>query len=235
MGDEVGYEQHLGLGLKLILLLRYDAKRVEVFVNPFYHKFIRNRIEDINPPGGHLTDVLRLKLIENGFIPLHSSAFSHGNEEGVIIFAPSGTGKTTCVLHAVARGCRLISEDISVTDGSQVYGCPLTSTFIDLINPKGLLRPLHMLYKRIPIIRPYLREIFKVSIKDVLKSEKISSIAKIKTVFILEKSKKIVFRSLEDDKAFYKILSLNRNEFPYQNPLLFALQFFDKVDLFYII
>jgi len=228
--EDVYYEQHFGLGLKAKLLLKYNAQNLEIRVNPFYHKFIRKRIDDVNPPGGHLADILRLKLIEEGFIPLHSSAFSYG-ENGTIIFAPSNTGKTICVLHAVNHGCKFLSEDISVTDGRRVWGCPSTLTFIDFANLKGFSRILQELYKNIPIIRPYLREKISINVDDILGKEKIASKAMIKRIIVLARGKEKNIQQLDENEASNIILNLNRAEFPYWNPLLFALQFFGKIDI----
>jgi len=227
---EVYYEQHFGFGLKAKLLLKYNAQNPEIIVNPFYHKFIRKRIDDVNPPGGHLADILRLKLIEEGFIPLHASAFSYG-ENGTIIFAPSNTGKTVCVLHAVNHGCKFLSEDISVTDGRRVWGCPSTLTFIDSANLKGFSRILQELYKNIPITRPYLREKISINVDNILGKEKIASKAMIKRIIVLARGKEKNIQQLDENEASNIILNLNRAEFPYWNPLLFALQFFGKIDI----
>lgn len=230
---DVYYEQHFGFGLKAKLLLKYNAQNPEIIVNPFYHKFIRKRIDDINPPGGHLADILRLKLIEEGFIPLHSSAFSYG-DDGTIIFAPSNTGKTICVLHAVNHGCKFLSEDISVTDGRRVWGCPSTLTFIDSANLKGFSRILQELYKNIPITRPYLREKISINIDNIFETfrkEKIVSKTMIKRIIVLARGKEKNIQQLDENEASNIILNLNRAEFPYWNPLLFALQFFGKIDI----
>jgi len=224
--EEIYYEEKLGLGITLKMLINY--KKLNMLVQPLYHKLIKFNIHCVSPPGAHLKDFLCLSLLERGFATLHSSAFSY-EDNGVIIVAPSNTGKTWSVFHAVKNfGCKFLSEDISIINGKYVFGCPWTSTFIDSVNLKGYNRILQILSEKLPVSRPFLRRYIRT--EEVIGRERIASKAKIRLVFILKRGKKEV-KNLNTEEALIKILTLNRYEFPYCSGLVNALQFFGFINI----
>jgi len=223
---KVYYEQPLGLGITLRMLLDYDKS--EIIVNNNYHKLVRFNVHCISPPGANLKDLLCLKLLGRGFAPIHSSSFSYENE-GVVIIAPSNTGKTWCVLYAVNNmGCKFLSEDISITNGKEIFGCPWTSTFIDLIDLRGFNRVLQIIFKNFPISRPFLRQYINVKSNNIMGN--ITLKAKLKYIFLLVRGEPQIKR-LDIDEALKKAIILNRYEFPYRSSLINALQFFDLIDV----
>jgi hypothetical protein len=228
--EQIYYEQSLGMGPTLKLVLRYSDPTISIMVNPLYHHLIRRTLPDIRPPGNHLSDVLGIKLLTSGYAPLHASAFSI-NHEATVICAPSDTGKTVSVLHAVSRGCDFMSEDIAVTNGTHLWGCPHTFGLAPHAQLTGVTQFAYRIYQHVPILRHFLRGVIDVNANVVLGADRISSHAEVKRLLILVAS--IENSSLEVDthQALSTLVTFNRQEFPYQNPLIFALHRCGKIDL----
>lgn len=237
LGD-IYYSHSLGWKLRANFMLRCekysDKCRIKMIVNTLYHKLIRTPIGNILPPGSHLNNVLCIALLENSLAPLHASAFSYKGE-GTVIFAPSDTGKTSCVLHAtINRGCKFLSEDIAVTNGDEIYSCPFTFSSNKYINNKNFFCILQKISDAIPIVRNYFNfwPIIRVTMPSIVGEKNIEPKAKIKRILVLKRGMKNKSRRLGEAEAIDCILNLNRSEFPYSDLLLHALHYFGKVNLF---
>jgi hypothetical protein len=88
-----------------------------VFANRTYvrHQFVR--IGSLQTIYNHLTDLITVKLIEHGYLPLHAACIVSSRGSSALICAPPETGKTTTALLAREEGYQLVSDDITVTDG----------------------------------------------------------------------------------------------------------------------
>jgi hypothetical protein len=218
--DELYYERPLMGPIKARLLVKDFRTYPKIFVNPTYYYWLRFHIENVYPPGSHLTDVVTIKLLEQELAPIHCSVMSF-NGEGVLIFGPPDMGKTITVFSSLDSGFNFLSEDIAVTDGKYVYGCPFTSTYRG-----GTNEIVHKLSSKFPIIGYYWPRPAKAAFEFIEKN-KIDKVAKIKTVYILDRGKQSL-EVLKDEEAIRRILILNRYEFKFNNPLLTAYSYFNR-------
>jgi hypothetical protein len=226
--DEIYFERHLGLGIKAKLHIKKILYMSEITVNRAYHRYVRFRIDNVYPPGIHLSDILSVNLLEGGYVPVHCAAISLENE-AILLIAPPNTGKTLTTILALERGFNYISEDIAVVDKENVYANPYTSTFNhyedDTNQKKGLFKSIS---HNIPLITYFVRRSKTNTATNLLKSSKIAHKVKIKKIFILNRGLNDGIVKIEPDDALRKILIINRNEFSYhKNPILFAYSYFN--------
>jgi len=221
------YERRIIGGLFVKMLFEDSKESSNIIVNKPYLKWIRVRTNNIFPPGTHLTDIATVKLLEKGFVPLHCAGVSRNNK-GILIFAPPDTGKTLTSMLLVQEGFKFISEDISVSDGNEIYGCPFTSTFryYDKLSSKST-RYLNLVAAKIPFLAPFIEPKAKV-IQDYVERSKIREKASISSIVVLERGDSKSER-LNEEEAFRRILNINRYEFNYyRNPILRAYSYFNK-------
>lgn len=222
----VFYQRRI-LGPILARMLLKDLKTTPtIILNKPYLKWIRVRTNNIFPPGTHLTDVAMVKLIEKGFLPLHCAAVSCQNK-GILILAPPNTGKTLTTMLLLQQDFKFISEDISLIQGNEIYGCPYTSTFRYYqqfsSSPTKLV---NALTGKIPFLAPFIEPKAKV-IQDYVKKNKIQEKAAIQSIVILERGNSD-FKILDKREAFRRILNINRYEFNYyRNPMLRVYSYFN--------
>jgi hypothetical protein len=228
--ERIYYERVLGPGLQLKLLLQYGDQGISMSVNSTYHHLIRRQLGDIRSPGHHLSDVLGIRLISHGYASIHASAFSINNQ-ATVLFALPDTGKTVSVLHAVSRGSDFLSEDIAITNGTLLWGCPNTLGLAPYIHHTGFPYLRYNIYKSVPIVRHFLQGINNIDAQVVLRSDKITSCAEVKRLMILTSSTENSKQEMDNQEAITTIFTFNRREFPYWNPLLFALQNLKQINL----
>jgi len=232
--DEIYYERPIVGNFKVKLLIK-DIKEEspKMFVNSFYYRYIRFQVESVYPPYTHLTDIATIKLLEKGYISLHSSAISYDND-GILIFAPPDTGKTLTALSSLDFGYKFISEDITISDGKYIIGCPFTSTFYHLLNKTDIGWSKYIIYNisnkissAIPILGYFIGSIPK-NVFEIIGEKKIDKKAKIKMICILGKGDQNI-KEVDKEETFLRLSILNRSEFNYyKNPLLLTYFYFNK-------
>lgn len=225
--DELYYNKPVGLGIKIKLHLKNLFNNTELTVNKPYYKYVRVKLDNVYPPGVHLSDILSINLIKRRFTPLHCAAVA-SQGEGSLLIAPPDTGKTITTLLALKKGYSYLAEDIAVVDHEHVYINPYTSTFLHNKEFEGysaLNRSLFSLTKKIPLLSSYLRP--KISVSNFLKHFKVNGKARIKNIFILDRGKSSI-EAIDPAEALRRTMIINRNEFSYhKNPLLFAYSYFN--------
>src|SRR5690606_6387656 len=120
----------------IIGLERSSEGTYRLISNQWYNLWSLIRFTKQYPAPRILTNVAVVALIEKGFAPLHCAAVVRGND-GIALFAPPNTGKTYTTLRLIESGWKFVSEDVAITDGSQVFGCPYTGT-LEQHNRRGL-------------------------------------------------------------------------------------------------
>ena len=243
--NELVYFAHR-FGYLIAIIKNLSTSRVYVRVNPFYYNLFLNGITRLGrtlSPSKILQDIMILKLIEKGVIPIHCSGVSDGNF-AYLFFAPPNTGKSYTVYKLVKREEKLkfISDDIAfLSNGGRVYPNLNALTLdIDVWNYiTGLLKKLHLrifvylMYKTplkyipLPLYPP------KVDVPSLIKEIYSNKIAegreKVKAIFLLHKKKaKQCVKEIEDKEiALKKLLLLNSAELDIDNsPLLNAYSYF---------
>ncbi|MHA1595159.1 MAG: hypothetical protein ACTSXX_10515 [Candidatus Baldrarchaeia archaeon] len=230
--DGILYKRNI-FGIEFCLLLKKLKKNPIMIVNPPYRNFQRVRIENLFPPGLIASDIVCITLLERDYVPFHAASVV-AHQSGVVILAPSNTGKTLTTIGGILNyNWNLISEDITVLDSSgTLYSVPLTFTYIEhLSNFFKETQKARILIMR-GLLKTKILSYFRPSLTKESFEELLCRYLKLRTrheadfVFILSRgSYKIEEISL--DKAFEKILILNRNEFTYLNdPILLAYNFF---------
>lgn len=225
--DELYYVKAIGLGIKLKLHLKDLFNNTKLIVNKQYYKYVRVRLDNVYPPGVHLSDILSVNLLARNFTPLHCAAIS-SQGEGSLMVAPPDTGKTITTLLALKKGYSYLAEDIAVVDQEHVYTNPYTSTYLHNKEFEGysaLNKSLFNVSKRIPLLSSYLRP--NISVSKFMKHFKVNGKARIKNIFILDRGKSNI-ETIEPVEAVRRTMIINRNEFSYyKNPLLFAYSYFN--------
>jgi len=189
------------------------------------------RLNNIFPPGAHLTDIITVRLLLKGWTPLSGACIEIGGRATLLI-APPDTGKTLTIVKGLKQGMpfNYMSEDICVTNGDQVIACPWTISFRHqgyLGGPGDrLLAKLHsispafgLLTKRLP---GHLDKFFN--------NLSFTPRAKIEHIIVLQRTLKgkAVIKRLKASEICHLITQLNRYEFTYyRNPLLRAYAYFN--------
>lgn len=233
LGNSVHYEIRLCGPLRACLSLSNLDEEPKIIVNSTYYRLVRMQLGGLKPPGNHLTNVTAITLLQRGLTLLHAGALTL-DDRGILITAPGGTGKTLTCLRGVEAGFGLLSEDVSITDGSRIYGLPLTESFAQsntgfgsFLNQK---RPPWRLsiYQRLYHWIPPMGLLFptpKFNIKDLIPNAKIQTSSPLTAIFILQQGQSKV-KQLSSEEALRRLFLINRTEFDYQdNKLLLGYSY----------
>lgn len=196
----------------------------------FYIEWYRNRIEILYPPSVILNDLVNAMLLHREFSPVHSSCVAIDGQ-ACLITAPAGTGKTTSALNLIyhREDAQILSDDIVITDGTDVWGCPLTASaeydFKEL-GIRGLSRWKQFVIETFPLAYPFLVNSINPLVIQI-PPNKIGYRARARYLFFLERGTPS-FVELEPSVAARKLVVINRLEFSYiRNVLLSAYSFHD--------
>lgn len=201
-------------------------------VNRDYLHFVTHRFMNLHSAGYILTDVAALKLLHSGYAPLHCSGFRY-RDATVLVLAPPNTGKTlTTMMACLDDGAEFIAEDLAITDGTQLFSVPWTSTFryYDRIDDSRRSRLLNKATRLMPLL-----ELLSLGKSDgidtLLAPEQIVTDCGITHVVILERGSESV-EVVEAAEAERKAINLNRYEFNYvKAPALVAYEFFNPLSI----
>lgn len=115
------------LALRFCLTIQGDDVYVTVGKN--YLKRLKYKIMNLHPIWYIMFDVAAVLLLKKGYLTLYAAAVQKADRAELIMGAP-GSGKTyTALSLAMRHGYRLLSEDISVTDGERIWPVPWTQTY----------------------------------------------------------------------------------------------------------
>ncbi len=230
--NKVYFQRSIGLGLSAKLLLEINNKYAKIIVNNIYHRLNRMSINHLYSPGWHLLDVIDIKLLNIGYCLLHSAAFVYKNK-GILLVGLPNTGKTSTAYFFVSKCmAKYIAEDISVTNGKEVFTCPYTFSFVKPSVRSKKLKIYEKMVDFFPLLDHFRTPPLNSSL-DIFGKDSLCLKEKIEYVFILNKGQRFV-HPLDADIAKSKILLSNRAEFTYSNnPLLLSSQLLGlKVDVF---
>lgn len=196
--------------------------------NRTYYRYVSHRFMNLHSLAYLLTDLASLLLLRRGFAPLHCSAFRIG-ESTVVIAAPPNTGKTlTSVTACMKHHADYLAEDLAVTDGTDVFSVPWTSTFRYYKEIDGSLKS--RLRNRVTRILPPLELLTSARPRPITRyidARKVSLRSRVTHLVVLQRGEKSV-RPIGYEEAFRKIRNLNRYEFNYHKaPLVVAHEFFN--------
>jgi hypothetical protein len=214
---EILYSKKLYPIGELFAHIFFYKEKIVLYVNKFYNSLFKFRVENVLPPGSHLTYLTYLKLLLNGFISLHGACFALDKKESFLVMSPPNTGKSFTVMKAIANGFYYLAEDICVVNVNNldVKAVPHTSTFFHETSSKKYLGPLGYF---VPITDEE-----KASMPFIQRG---ISASKLKKIFILEPSD--TPKIIKNEFGLSKIFNLNKLEFDYRsdiivNALLYSL------------
>ena len=221
LDDEINliYNKNIGI-TKIFMYISMSGDTISVFVDKLYYLLFKLKVENILPPGVHLRDLLYMKLVFDKYIPLHSASFAINKNNGFLILAPPNTGKSLTVSLLANNGFKVLSEDIAVLDLEklEIYSAPYTATMLHELSK----------LKYLPLLSYYLPKRLK-SFGEIFKKNLIPR-AKLKKIFILEKSKGKEEKRKKD--YLVKILNLTRNEFNIRsNPVINSILYYLRKDI----
>ena len=226
--DTLYYSRNFLFGTKLkIKFENLSTDEPVIRVNKTYFKYIKHRFMNLHSIHYILTDIASLLLLNNGFAPIHCSAFKKGDSVAVI-FAPPNSGKTLSAMMACMElDAEFIAEDLAITDGKNIFSVPGTSTFryYDRVSQSAFEK----LKNKLTSVIPLFELISFTKPKDIREYTKsICHKAQITHSFILERGKEHIHEE-EVNEAHRRIVNLNRYEFNYlKSPCLVAYNFYNK-------
>lgn len=228
-GKKIYYERSFIFNSKLRYVIEIiDNTTINVVVNKNYFKYIKYRFMNLYSIDYILTDIVSGILLINGYATLHCSSVEIGDRT-MIIFGPPGIGKTfTAINLCNNKNAKFISEDISITDGINIYSVPWTSSFRFYKQDKETLGNsiVNLLEKIIPFFE-LISIGNKESIDSYLDSGAYISLAKITDILLLARGEKSIIKSNEG--MLESIINLNKYEFNYhKSPVMLVFNYFNK-------
>lgn len=95
-----------------------------------YCRLVKNRTMNLHGIYYLLSDIANIVLLTQGYLTLYASAVDDKSSCGTVLFAPPNTGKTvTATMLCKNFGYSLVGEDVVITDGNRIYGCPWTNSY----------------------------------------------------------------------------------------------------------
>lgn len=125
------YRRKLFHSCNLGFNIKFCDDRVEVEIGKSYYKYVKQRFNNLHGMYYLLSDVANIMLLKKGFLTLYASAvYEPKSSMGILCFSPPNTGKTlTAVNLCKDHDCKLLGEDIVITDGEKLFPCPWTCSY----------------------------------------------------------------------------------------------------------
>lgn len=162
-------------------------------------------------------DIIWIKLITKNMSFIHAACVSN-NEEGYILNAWMGTGKTITTLKLIKLNkFNFLADDMTIIDDKGncfAYPLPIKlglehSEIINIPRKVKLRLMLGKTIEKIPIVRRSFDNKWYVSIDKVLNREVIRHKAKISKVLIVKKAKRDYIRPISNEDAIKVLLHQN--------------------------
>jgi hypothetical protein len=205
-------KKHYFLDLRM-LIENANSDSIKIFINKQYWRLIKYRIENINPVGIQLTDLLILKAIKNDDLIIHgASLFNRKANRAFLIMAPPAAGKTYTLSTLLQNeSYQYLGEDVSYYDSqnNKLYCVPFSSSWGH-----------HKNY--LPFFYKY------TNVINIFGKNKIKEKSDLKRIYLLEHGPEDRIKKIPVDTWLLdKILNLQRNTFSYSsNPLLRTFDYF---------
>lgn len=211
-GGEVWFERSLPAGKQARFSLRkLKSPRPKIFVNQSYRTWSRIRFTQSFPTGRLLTDVVTLKLLEAGALPLHGGAVAQDGQAAVLM-GPPDIGKTFTTMSLTQRGYSFLAEDLCVVRDGSVHGAPYTETLGKRDpNLSWIERTRDQITEVLWKGNPRKRSVFE---ELGLSPSRVDARAGLSRIYLLDRGEAGVER-LSDEEAFRELRGINGLEFEY--------------------
>lgn len=118
------------MGIPIGYNIRLGENEIHAEIGRNYYRFVKNRTMNLHGIYYLLSDIANIVLLNQGYLTLYASAVADDSSCGTVLFAPPNTGKTvTATMLCKHFGYSLVGEDIAITDGTHIYGCPWTHSY----------------------------------------------------------------------------------------------------------
>lgn len=118
-------------GISIGYSIQLKDNEIIANVGTNYYRLIQHRTMNLHGAYYLLSDLANIMLLKSGYLTLYASAVSDKlTNTATVFFAPPNTGKTVTATKLCQKfGYLLVGEDVVITDGSYVYGCPWTNSY----------------------------------------------------------------------------------------------------------
>lgn len=223
--DWILYERTYG-GLRCQMLVEnITSHNPSIYVNSFYLNRIRAKIDNLYPPGIHLTDILLYQIISSGDLVVHGASLHNPATKGsFLIVAPPDTGKTYTTYMLLQKGFKFLGEDLSYYDAktNELRCMPYTSTWGHRFSVKKVD------ISKVPFVG-LVANSSKKGVEDLFGRKAVQESSPLKRIYLIEKANTTSIEKVSADRHMMrKIMAIQRNEFSYyKNPLLRAFEYYN--------
>lgn len=125
------YRRTLFKNINIGYNIRILGNTVVAEIGNRYWKYVKNRVMNLHGIYYLLSDLANLILLKNGYLTFYSSSVHYEpKSRGLVFFAASGAGKTLTATNLCKKpGYKLVSEDVTITDGKRLFSCPWTNSY----------------------------------------------------------------------------------------------------------
>jgi len=229
--DEINFTASPMPPIKFRMYIRgITGNRTLIEFNRSYNNVIRGAIGQLCPPEMHLDDLITIKLLAGGMTPVHGAAVEINNK-CLLIIAPPGVGKSLTSAVAIKNGAKLMSDDMVITDGNQIY--PMfgvihysSTTIPEILNRSNFkVKMLRLINESFPFVY-YLYRLPSFQLQEfnipTVESGKVDAV-------ILLLNGENGLHKLSKQDSLNRILAINRRELHYfKNELLLSFSCFNK-------
>ena len=126
---ELVFQKVLFKTLTLAFKFKIDGNDIYFSVGRAYYKLVKLRLMNLHSARYMLSDLVSGMLLLNNYAPLYCATVS-SKERIIMLFGAPAVGKTVSVAQLLNKDeFSLLSEDISVSDGSTLWSVPFTETY----------------------------------------------------------------------------------------------------------
>jgi hypothetical protein len=196
-----------------------DCEYPKIYTNRAYEFWSRLRGTcAFECPEEVLSNIVTVQLLSNGYTPIHCACVEKDGK-GVIVVAPSNTGKTLSTWRLVSKfGFNFVCEDIGIIKDNNMFGCPYTAT--DVPDEIGVKQK-----KNFNLIKKLFFPVAaKQCLADFVKDEQIKLETPISKIYFLRIDNSQSQNILSKEQATDLMLKNNMLEFRYRdNSILLEL------------
>lgn len=233
--DQIYLDYPLGPLRFRLLVNNLNNSTFEFCTNQAYWRF-PTRIGSQPHALTYLSDLVQIKLIQQGYILLHGAALSAGRQAALIV-APSETGKTVTSLLGMQKGYGLVAEDLTVSDGTFLFPamsavCPKVYSAAFLNSIKGLKPSIRRLAAKglrilgLGTLEGHLLGTEAVIVQSAVEVQPV----RLTHIFFLSKGEDFCITLIEKREARRRLEHIHKAEFLWRgNPLIHACAYFNLI------
>ena len=228
--NKVYFRFSLGLFRFRLMLGNLHTSKPTYEISPLYWKLSFNIGTALSPFYVHLRDIITMNLIKTNTLTIHGSCLCSSKGEACLIIAPPETGKTITALLGQKEGYGLLSEDLVVSDGTNIIP--------SLVDGQKVYSPAYLSTQKgfQPSIQRLLTKTIEKSgvawpgllahIGGTIVPTPYDKPARLKYIFFLAKGTNSNITSVNRKDALMKMKIIDRGEFHWRsNPVLLAYDY----------